>query len=409
MMYGAAFHSATDAWAVGEAQSATKPVLRPVIEHCDGRRWRLLANPRVPPMTALSSVAVAPDGEAWAVGTPLTATGSRVILHWTKRAWVTAAAPVTGGSVMLDGVTAVSPGNVWAVGTASARGGAYLRYALHWNGGRLASVAVPHPGEGSESWGFEAVTRTDHGDLLAVGSAGSATVGRALHGTWSGRRWTLSTGPHITQLNAVSFDGRRAIWAVGSETTSDQDIPAGRGGERMTDDLRRRFEQVYAVHRAAILGYALRRTGNADDAADVIAETFLTAWRRIDDIPAGADARPWCTGSPGGCLPTSAAVSSAERRWASGSGLSWRRRRTTASQRPAWRGWRSRCAASETATARSSRWPAGKACTQARSPSSSAVRATPPASACTAPGVGSPRRSMTAKTPSSPARIRENS
>ena len=54
----------------------------------------------------------------------------------------------------------------------------------------------------------------------------------------------------------------------------------------MTDDLRRRFEQVYAVHHAAILGYVLRRTGNADDAADVIAETFLTAWRRIDDVPA---------------------------------------------------------------------------------------------------------------------------
>src|SRR3984885_16074435 len=64
----------------------------------------------------------------------------------------------------------------------------------------------------------------------------------------------------------------------------------------MTDDPRRRFEQVYAEHHAAILGYVLRRTGNADDAADVIAETFLTAWRRIDDTPAGEDARPWLYG-----------------------------------------------------------------------------------------------------------------
>ena len=72
--------------------------------------------------------------------------------------------------------------------------------------------------------------------------------------------------------------------------------PAGGPGERMTDDQRRRFDQVYAVHHAAILGYALRRTGNADDAADVIAETFLTAWRRIDDIPAGEAARPWLYG-----------------------------------------------------------------------------------------------------------------
>jgi DNA-directed RNA polymerase specialized sigma24 family protein len=64
----------------------------------------------------------------------------------------------------------------------------------------------------------------------------------------------------------------------------------------MTDDLRRRFEQVYALHHAGILGYVLRRTGNADDAADVIAETFLTAWRRIDDVPAAEAARPWLYG-----------------------------------------------------------------------------------------------------------------
>src|ERR1700729_1912388 len=51
------------------------------------------------------------------------------------------------------------------------------------------------------------------------------------------------------------------------------------------------FEQVYAVHHASLLGYVLRRTGNADDAADVIAETFLTVWRRIGDIPAGEAAR----------------------------------------------------------------------------------------------------------------------
>ncbi|HEY1618281.1 MAG TPA: RNA polymerase sigma factor [Streptosporangiaceae bacterium] len=64
----------------------------------------------------------------------------------------------------------------------------------------------------------------------------------------------------------------------------------------MTDEARRRFEQVYAAHRAAILGYALRRTASADDAADVIAETFLTAWRRLGEIPAGDAARPWLYG-----------------------------------------------------------------------------------------------------------------
>lgn len=64
----------------------------------------------------------------------------------------------------------------------------------------------------------------------------------------------------------------------------------------MTDDRRRRFEQMYSANYGPVLGYVVRRTGSPDDAADVIAETFLTAWRRLDDVPAGEEARPWLFG-----------------------------------------------------------------------------------------------------------------
>jgi RNA polymerase sigma-70 factor (ECF subfamily) len=57
-----------------------------------------------------------------------------------------------------------------------------------------------------------------------------------------------------------------------------------------------RFEAVYAANHAPILGYALRRTAGPDDAADVLAETFLTAWRRLDELPSGDDARLWLYG-----------------------------------------------------------------------------------------------------------------
>jgi RNA polymerase sigma factor (sigma-70 family) len=62
------------------------------------------------------------------------------------------------------------------------------------------------------------------------------------------------------------------------------------------DERRRRFEAVYAAHRGPILGYVLRRTDNPDDAADVIAETFLTAWRRLEDMPRDPQARLWLYG-----------------------------------------------------------------------------------------------------------------
>src|ERR1700753_2519155 len=63
-----------------------------------------------------------------------------------------------------------------------------------------------------------------------------------------------------------------------------------------TAERQARFESVYAASQAAILGYALRRTASPDDAADILAETFLVAWRRLDDLPDGEDARLWLYG-----------------------------------------------------------------------------------------------------------------
>lgn len=62
------------------------------------------------------------------------------------------------------------------------------------------------------------------------------------------------------------------------------------------DQRRRQFEEMYSANCAAILGYALRRTDRSDDAADVVAETFLTAWRRLDDVPGEDGTRLWLYG-----------------------------------------------------------------------------------------------------------------
>ena len=57
-----------------------------------------------------------------------------------------------------------------------------------------------------------------------------------------------------------------------------------------------RFEQLYRDTYPALLGYLLRRVSEPTDAADVLAETYLVAWRRIQDVPVGGDARPWLFG-----------------------------------------------------------------------------------------------------------------
>jgi RNA polymerase sigma factor (sigma-70 family) len=56
-----------------------------------------------------------------------------------------------------------------------------------------------------------------------------------------------------------------------------------------------RFSVLYRRHGRAILAYALRRTGDSEDAADAVAETFLVAWRRLDEVPI-TEARLWLYG-----------------------------------------------------------------------------------------------------------------
>jgi RNA polymerase sigma-70 factor (ECF subfamily) len=43
------------------------------------------------------------------------------------------------------------------------------------------------------------------------------------------------------------------------------------------EDRRRRFELLYGENHGAVLGYLLRRTESPEDAAEVIADVFLTA------------------------------------------------------------------------------------------------------------------------------------
>src|SRR5215212_10070116 len=52
----------------------------------------------------------------------------------------------------------------------------------------------------------------------------------------------------------------------------------------------KRFEGLFRASYPAVRAYALRRT-SPETAQDAVSETFLVAWRRLDDVP--ADALPW--------------------------------------------------------------------------------------------------------------------
>jgi RNA polymerase sigma-70 factor (ECF subfamily) len=69
---------------------------------------------------------------------------------------------------------------------------------------------------------------------------------------------------------------------------------------RDSDDRHDRFRDLYEQHYPAVLRYAARRVAR-DAASDVAADTFLTAWRRLDDVPV-REPLPWLYATARRCL-----------------------------------------------------------------------------------------------------------
>lgn len=57
----------------------------------------------------------------------------------------------------------------------------------------------------------------------------------------------------------------------------------------------RRFEDLYSRYGKHVYAYCARRAGNVD-VSDLVAEVFLVAWRRMDQVPAGEGCLPWLYG-----------------------------------------------------------------------------------------------------------------
>ena len=55
------------------------------------------------------------------------------------------------------------------------------------------------------------------------------------------------------------------------------------------------FEELFRRHRPAVAAYCARRVGTTD-AADAVAQTFTTAWRRRHDVPDGDAEIRWLYG-----------------------------------------------------------------------------------------------------------------
>jgi RNA polymerase sigma factor (sigma-70 family) len=53
------------------------------------------------------------------------------------------------------------------------------------------------------------------------------------------------------------------------------------------------FDGLFRENIAGIAAYCRRHSRSPDEVDDAVAEVFLIAWRRLDDVPSGTGARAW--------------------------------------------------------------------------------------------------------------------
>lgn len=58
-------------------------------------------------------------------------------------------------------------------------------------------------------------------------------------------------------------------------------------------DRRQRFDALFESYSSDIVAYCSWRSSSGSDPQDAVADVFLTAWRRLDEVPEGEAARVW--------------------------------------------------------------------------------------------------------------------
>ncbi len=77
---------------------------------------------------------------------------------------------------------------------------------------------------------------------------------------------------------------------------AEREEPRVPGSKDHRRDTERRFAALYQAYYRPILAYAVRRAAPGEDAADVVADVFTTAWRRIAELPEPPADRLWLYG-----------------------------------------------------------------------------------------------------------------
>jgi hypothetical protein len=207
-LYGVFCTSKTSCWAVGQRYNGTTDVNQ--IVRWNGRSWRQAKTPYPGGAgknsdSELFAVRCLTSKDCWAVGEYLKGTAwLGEALHWNGKRWQSIAVPAVGGTgkdavTELDDSTCISANSCWAVGDfglGSAPPEKVLNLTLHWNGKKWSHVRTPNPG-GTRLTDFNylnSVRCVSATDCNAVGSYGSLYTAKNITLNevfhWNGKIWS---------------------------------------------------------------------------------------------------------------------------------------------------------------------------------------------------------------------------
>ena len=219
---GVAALAAGNVWAVGATN--VEGVDEPLIEHGNGTRWQDVENPPLG-SASLAGISGSRPDDVWAVGQ---AAGRALVEHWDGRHWRVADFPDSGvprasdrragatGSE-LTSVSAIAPDDVWVAGQ-SVDGRHSRTLIAHWDGNDWTVVPSPTPGKQKLAH-LTGISASGPSDVWAVGDYAAGTALLPLIEHWDGTSWTESEAPHLTghlrRLTAVTARTADDAWAVG--------------------------------------------------------------------------------------------------------------------------------------------------------------------------------------------------
>jgi hypothetical protein len=223
--------SQTDVWAVGARIGQRRVKHAPaasesLVEHWDGRHWRVVA---VPDVGGLDAVVAVNGHDVWAAsrGRYAAAFGRGGFLHWNGMTWRRVPAPAKPGTNLLA-LSASGPADVWALGSTGGGHGVVDR----WDGHVWRTVAIPPLARLVNRRDVEltGVIARNRGDVWVVGVISPRprphkrdfTHALVLH--WDGHRWQRLLGPHpgrdIDSIAAAGLDASGRVWLGGTFETN---------------------------------------------------------------------------------------------------------------------------------------------------------------------------------------------